>query len=211
MAWLDRDANLLALVSCAPEPGAPLRALLSDERLHGHLSQLVRALREMTTKPLALTIHSPQRWLSELYRRTCANQVEPNEDEIEDAAGDVSRLLRALNDAGSDVLLLQEDPLPQARIGAWLDCYQSIVNTARHYRWDVGICLPGGALADIGELSFAIAPADGGPRALGLAVDREFWGGAPVPGATVGNQFLYATIPEDAQPQSVLERLKELR
>jgi hypothetical protein len=209
--WLERDAKLLALVRSTSEPGGPLRTLLSDDRLHSHLVHLLRALGATTDKPLALTIHSPRRWLVELYRRTFADQVEPNEDEIEDAAGDISRLLRALSDAGSDVLLLQEEHLPPARIGAWLDCYGSIVNVARHYRWDVGAYLPGGAPANIGELSFAIAPADGSVRTLGLAVDREFWEGAPAPGATVSDQFLYATIPVDAQPNSVLERLKELR
>jgi len=205
--WLERERALSQHACSVREPGAPLRTLLSDERFHRHLGELLEALRVSTRNPTALVIHSPQRWLRQSYWWAFAASPDLDEDVIEDAAGDISRMLRALSHIGTDALLLLEDAMPPARVGDLLSCYSSISNVARHYRWDAGICLPGGAPDDLKGLDFAVVPCEGATEAIPNA---SFWKASVSLPLETGS-FLYAVVPEDADPQEVLERLRALR
>ncbi|MDB6100232.1 MAG: hypothetical protein JWO52_231 [Gammaproteobacteria bacterium] len=195
------------VIQAQGQPGAPLRSLVSNAGFQAHLRELLRALRAMTSKPLALTMASPRKWVIDTYLRAFSQAVEPDEDVADDAAADIAQLLRTLSDGGVDTVLLREDTVAASQASTWLNCYGSVFNVAHHYRWDVGVLLPGGAPANIPGVDFFIAPRD----ALGLSLDPQFWRGGPPPADTSGPGFIFGEIPADAQPHAVLDRLGKLR
>ncbi|MDB6087896.1 MAG: hypothetical protein JWN85_680 [Gammaproteobacteria bacterium] len=211
---LNPDVAVLDLLALAkgwsPAPGAPpndsgLRTVLGNEQFAAYARDLLRALRVSTDKPLALDMPSPRKWLT-ICPGLGAGEGVAEDDMIEDLAGETARFLRLQGDAGLDVILLHEDDVPAAQIGPLLACYKSLVNTARHFRWDLGVHLPHAHPAPVKHFDFVIAPRD----AAGIELLEAFWQGEDAPPATPGS-FYYAEIPESAQPSEVLERLRSLR
>jgi hypothetical protein len=196
-AWAAAHTNALAGHSTAR-----LRTLLCDKQLHDHLRELLHALRAATSKPLALSLLSPLRWLTEL---DASGSIDYDEDAIEDAAADLSQLLRALSDGELDAILIREDCIPVPEALRRLSCYGSLLNIARHYRWDVGILLPGGAPASLPGVDFIVAP----ENAAGVLLDQSFWRGGTANLTQAG--FVFAEIPADADARQVLEQLGKLR
>ena len=211
IAVLDMTAAALAWAAACPnvlagqtDAAGRLRALLCDQGLQTHLRELLQALRAVTSKPLALSMFSPQRWLEEL---DVSGSSDHGEDAVEDAAADMSRSLRALSEGGLDAILIREGHIPVSQVFGRLSCYGSLINVARHYRWDVGILLPGGAPASCPGVDFIVAPAD----AVGLLLDPSFWRGGPPPENLTQAGFVFAEIPPDADAREVLEQLGKLR
>ena len=91
-----------------------------------------------------------------------------------------------------------------------LALYQPVLNIAAHYRWAVGLSAPAG-FRDGGSagLSFVVADAAIPGVASGCIVPADYWSGAAAP-LCPESGFRYATIPADAQPESVLQRLSGL-
>lgn len=201
LAWANARPGMLAELADA---GPRLHTLLCDQGLQALLRELLQALRAVTGKPLALSMPSPRRWLAEL---DVSGSSHPDEDALEDAAADVSQLLRALSEGGVDVMLMREECVPVSQAVSWLSCYGSLVNVARHYRWDVGIHLPGGAPASSPGVDFFVAPG----AALGLSLDPSFWRGIPPPEDSMRAGFVFGEIPADADPREILNQLAKLR
>lgn len=113
--------------------------------------------------------------------------------------------LRSFGDSGVDVLLLEEDADSAPCGPGEIDWYGSTVNVARHYGWDVGLQTPK-RIGGEGGLDFIVGP--GSTRCT--EVDPSFWSEGVAPDTPAGG-FRYARIPLDAQPQTVLDRLRLLR
>jgi hypothetical protein len=201
LAWTDARPTVLAGQT---EAAGRLRALLCDQGLQAHLRELLQALRALTSKPLALSLISPQRWLTDL---DVSGARDHGEDAVEDAAADMSQSLRALSEGGLDAILIREDRIPVSHVLGRLSCYGSLINVARHYRWDVGILLPSGAPASCPGVDFIVAPGD----VAGLLLDPSFWRGGPPPENLTQAGFVFAEIPADAEAREVLEQLGKLR
>jgi hypothetical protein len=201
LAWADARPGVLAGETDAAQR---LRALLCDRGLLTHLRELQQALRAVTSKPLAVSVFSPQRWLTEL---DVSRSGDPDEEVVEDAAADLSQSLRALSEGGLDAILIREDAVPVSQAVDRLSCYGSLINVARHYRWDVGIHLPGGAPASSPGVDFFVAPGD----ATGLSLDPSFWRGGSLPQELTRAGFVFGEIPADADAREVLEQLGKLR
>ena len=213
-AWLAAHAGLLAAMSAKRRAVFPLKTLLADEDLRAHLLELVRSIRgSFASSTVMLVLPSPRRWVSLAYGQALpGDAVEVGDDETDTASMYVADFLRGFGDCAVDGLLLQESTDSAPRSAAGIECYRSVINVAGHYRWDAGIGLPEapafeGPWAGIG---FALAPVAMTGVATGLMVRAGFWSGEAPPQRAAGG-FLYAEIPEAAQPEAVLDRLAALR
>lgn len=191
----------------------PLRVLLADEQFRSVAAGLANDLRAaFPDQPMALVSPSPRAWVT--LAHTLAHESSPDpeveDDDAEGASAYVADFLRLFGHCGLDVLLLHE---PAAGSGCELadPSYVPIANLSAHYRWDLGLRSPHGVVGDQPHgLSFAIAPAYVAvPFELGREVPQGVWSGEPV--SQVSGSFLFAEIPEDAVPESVLEGLGGLR
>lgn len=216
-ALLDANPDLRAAMKAKSRTSFPLRTLLGDETLREIATGLLTPLRASHEQPpLALLIPSPRRWLASAYQAAHGTPLDPevasDGDEIDGAAVYLADFLRCFAESRIDALLLLENPgeaPANAEQWAW---YDPIINTAGHYRWQIGVLDP----APLAPLSpgkgfdFCIAPtlAEGVPG--GLIVDPAFWQGAAAPSLGTG-QFRYAAIPAGATPEMVLQQLAKLR
>ena len=211
-AWLASHPALREAMAGKSRATYPLKILLAEEPLRAHLVDLARGLRAgVAGVPLALVLPSPRAWVELSYQQAHGKLVEAGEDEADSASVYMADFLRVFGEAGVDALLLQEAEGFAPAAAQDFDCYQSVLNVAAHYRWDVGLQLAGveefcGSLPE--GCSFAIAPKPLNGKPTAVPPPESFWTATAPP--TMG-AFRYARIPVDAQPESVLERLAALR
>jgi hypothetical protein len=208
------DEDLLAEMRAKKRMVAPLRTLLGDARLRSIAIDAAQALcGTLNSKPLVASIPSPRRWISDAYAWAHGSSTaDVGAEEVDSAAVYVAEFLRGLAAAGIDALLLEErvgDEPASANEIAW---YQPVINVCKHYRWDLGLKLAGGAefRGEAGDMAFIIAPRPPGGTVPGVATPASFWADESPPAVPVGG-FRFAQIPADANPEYVLQRLKTLR
>ena len=214
-AWLNTHAELTAAMAAKSRAVFALKTLLADEPLRAHLAELARVLRAGLPKlPLLLAIPSPKLWVVQAHAQAHGgNAVEVDADTVDSAAAYIADFLRVFADSGLDGLVLEETAASEPAGADDLALYQPLFNVAAHYRWDVGLRLPGeGRYGYEGAAGLAFAL---GARVLpglvtGVAVPSGYWSGGDVPARAEGG-FRYAEIPAEANPESVLERLAALR
>jgi hypothetical protein len=212
-AWLEAHPELRETMAAKTRAVHPLKILLSDEALRAHLVELTRGLRSGVGGVLALTMPSPRAWVGLAYQQAHGEVVNVGEDEADSGSVYIADFLRAFGETGLDALLLQEFGEPQPVSSEELRAYQAVFNVAAHYRWDVGLRVP--KLTQFSgdaplPLAFVVA-AESAPVGLpyGAALAAEFWTDAAQP-AAADVDFLFAEIPEDAEPELVLDRLSGL-
>lgn len=212
--WISAHAELRQSMAARRKAGYPLKVLLGDEALRGHLRELVEGVRaSFPATPLALTCAAPGAWLAQTCRDAFGDDaaVDIDDDAVDSASVHIADFLRVFGQSGIDILLLDdaagEVPVSAAR----LELYRPVFNVCGHYRWEAGLLAPDGFADGVpGDLTFTItrAPAADG-RGL-VAVPESFWeeggGGDDHPG-----KRLYVGIPPDGKPELVLRRLSELR
>lgn len=209
-AWLAAHPALADAMKMKRRAVWPLKTLLADSALRLHVEELLGALRiSYKQMPLALVLPSPRRWLAEACIAAHGVMPEIGEDEIDSAAMYLAGFLRAFGDTGLDAVLLEEDARSEPRALVEVGWYQPVLNVAAHFRWDAGLRLPvaadypGGAAG----LDFIFAPHAIAGQPSGIVPGDGFWYGEAVSAA----DFFLAAIPEDAKPETVLERLVLLR
>ena len=212
--WLSAHAELKLAMGAKRRAVYPLKTLLADADFRAYLTELSRAMRPSFAKqPLFLVLPSPRLWLIQAATRALPGEsVEVDADAVDSAAAYIADFLREFADCGIDGLLLQESAESEPASMEDLQLYQPVFNVASHYRWELGLALPA-ATHDfaLGEgPGFAVSPRNVSAKILGLMVPGGFWGGAAAPQWPAGG-FLYAEIPADARPESVLDRLSALR
>lgn len=200
-AWVAARPALRETMAAKKRAVFPLKTLLADEDLRAHLVELARGLRAcFPDLPLALACPSPREWVAQAYRMAHGEDTEVGDDEADSAAVYLADFLRCFGEAGVDVLLLQESTGSEPADATGLDLYQPALNVAAHYRWETGLLAPAGrCAAGTTGLGFVV-----GPDAI---LPPDSWNAA----MTAGRGLRYAVIPADAQPETVLQRLKELR
>ncbi|MDB5986882.1 MAG: hypothetical protein JWR16_1935 [Nevskia sp.] len=213
-AWLAAHPELAKAMGEKKRALFPLKALLADAALRAHLVDLLGSLRSSFGKlPMALVLPSPRRWIALAYAQAngSADGIDIGADEVDSASVYVADFLRAFGEIGINALLLEEAADNQPSV-AELEWYQPVINVAAHYRWDVGLRLPGAA-ADLGKgggLGFVIATAPIAGVPTGVAAAPAFWTGAAAPACPAGG-FRFAEVPADANPEKVLDLLGALR
>lgn len=184
-----------------------LRVVLSDEHVREASTGLARALRAVFPQALlALNLPMPRKAI-ELARQVASGAPEAptiGEDEIDTAAPYLADFLRDFGDAGVELLLLEAFGAGDANDLPWC---APILNTARHYGWDLGLSTrePGAAGASTGidfvvERTVAGSPDDLEPRPV------------LVPGISAAEgRFDYLSVPREAAPERVLGALRRCR
>lgn len=198
--------EVLLASSTSRRTTGPLEALLGAEALRRHLAEVVQGLRQSVGLSVALVMPSPRAWPGIAYRNAFGTTTAVDDDETDEASVCIASFLRGFAEAGVDVLLLVDDQDTRPRDANAVDLYQSVLNVARHYRWDVGLKSPEVPAGDTG-LDFMIAP----KGAVGVDLGAAFWDVDSQVPAIVPNGFRYARVPEDAAPERVIARLEAVR
>ena len=216
-SWLLRDG---ATLEAARRPTSELKQILGDDGLRDGLLAILATLGDLARGcgGVALTLPSPRRWVRLCVERTGGDLGENlDEDNVEMCAMYVADFLRTFAESGVSTILLEEDGDPGADPS---ELYQPVYNVASGYQWDVALLVPGGLATDpnVGNLAACIVDpdqfdtlsADSGAR--GTAIPAKYWSGKSAKsGVPVNSEITYVRIPEDANPEKVLERLAELR
>lgn len=216
-AWLSSNPILREAMKAKSRPGFPLRILLQDSQLRENVSGLLSPLRSSHgQKPLALVVPSPRRWLASAYQAAHGEALEAavasDADEIDGASVFLADFLRSFAESDIDALVLMENPDEAPASEDQLSWYDPVINTARHYRWQIGVLDPAPvAPLSLGDtIDFCIAPSLAAGTLGGLMLDVDFWQGGTVLPLGKG-QFRYAIIPLSANPETVLQQLARLR
>lgn len=214
-AWVQARPALREAMAGKKRAIVPARTLLADEGMRAQLVEMLRGLRAaFGGPPLVLALPSPRAWVGEAYRLAFGAdaEVEVGGDEADSCAVYVAEFLRSFGDSGVDAILLEESAGTEPASAEEIGWYQPVINLAGHYRWDIGLRLTSGE-AFSGETSgvqFVISPKSIAGAANGLALGDAFWTGEAAAAAPAGG-FRFATVPADAVPEKVLERLATLR
>lgn len=215
-SWLKRNPGLKAELGAKRKLSYPLRKLLEQEGARALLTEVIDAvvahLRGQT--PLILSMPSPRHWLQLANRAAGRDEVEVDDDGIEDAAMYLADLVRAVSGLPVGGVLLEEDWNEGAQGAVNVELYRPMINVAKHYRWPLALrvganpLLEGDALAEIDVFIGSGALPDAG-RAKGVDVSTSIW--SSVVPALAPQQFYFAEVPADAQPEQVLECLSRLK
>jgi len=214
IAWLDAYPELRVSMAARSRAVYPLRVLLADESFRSHIGNIVRALRSVVGDALlALALPSPRRAVAAAYETAFPDgpPAEVGEDETDAAAPYIADFLREFADVSVDALLLEEDASSEPASSVEVAWYQTVFNVTAHYRWDVGLRVPGERYpSSAAGPAFVIAPRPQPGALAGLELSPDFWEGAEPPPLSESG-FRFAVIPARAQPEFVLERLALLR
>jgi len=214
-AWLVNDAQLRAAAGAKTRVNFPLKTLLAAADLRRHLAEIIAGLSSSFPKlAVALVCPSPRAWLSDAYHGVFGEpaQVEVGEDEVDAATLHCADFLREFGGSGIDTVLLEESAQSEPATSAEIEWYRSVLNVGTHYRWDMGLRIPGDRLTgdDPAGFSYMIGPRSFGTPCFGRVVGDDFWRGDD-PDQSLPYDFRYSRIPTDIKPEIVLDRLATLR
>lgn len=208
VAWLEAHPALVASLGARRRPLYPLKTLLADGELRAHLTELIRALRGVSSDlPLALSFRLPGALAADVFQLALGESCEIEDDDADSASVYIADLLRAFGELGIDGLLMGRlSDVSDAPLDAFC---QPILNLAAHYRWEIGRLQPPQHPVD--GLSFVVTSASTNNAVpTGTVIDAAFWRDeqtlAPASGA-----FRYVEIPTTLAPELVLSKLDVLR
>lgn len=196
-AHLARHPHMKGAMTARARTSFPLKTLLGDAGLRVAVTALCDATADARRKrPLALTIASPLHLLDMAHRFAHGRPLpQTSEDDCERAAVYLTDFLGSLGQPpGAFVLLVDRDG--EAASPTYRHALGPLSNLARHMRWHLALATRA-AITDpmSADLVFTPTGLDGVWSTTGL--DAE-------PVATA----LYVEIPADADPETVLARLR---
>lgn len=188
---------LMSSLSARSRTGYALKTLLADEKTAAAAVELASVVSQTSAAPLVLQIPSPMRWLALTHQLSGAGSVaDLDVDRAENAAIFVADWLRRLSKLPVSMLLLDErwtgtDELPLVDAMA----YAPVSNVTDNYRW---------ALARRMQDSLDTF----GSTVVGTVVPLDYWRSEAA--SAPSGDFLFAEIPADAVPETVLSQLAKL-
>ncbi|OUM87291.1 MAG: hypothetical protein BAA01_09910 [Bacillus thermozeamaize] len=205
-----------------------LRKVMALEEPKEILSEVLTGMNSLfPATPIVLYVDAPRKWVKQmraldfLQLKDVQYGGEVSVDDQDAVAMILADGLRAF--AGQPVtgVVLRETE-PPAVVAEYVTLYQPIWNLADHYKWLKGIQLPSTpdmqwSLGDMVHFALfpeatleqvAAASSEGMP--VGGGLNSAFWTSdvEPVPS---GVPLTFGSIPADAEPERVLERLSRLR
>ena len=118
--------------------------------------------------------------------------------------------LRNFSDCGLGGLLLIDPMSGGPACDAELERYRPVMNVAENYRWQLALLGTASAFRPNADHPSLYAIADLSADTAGAIPGEHFWSTGELPG-DARPLFWYVEVPEDAVPESVLERLETLR
>jgi len=188
---------LKSSLSARSRTGYALKTLLADENTAGAALELASIVAQTSAAPLVLQIPSPMLWLALTHQLSAAGTVaDLDVDRAENAAIYVADWLRRLSLLPVSMLLLDErwpgtGDLPLVDAAA----YAPVSNVTGNYRW---------ALARRTRDGVEIL----GSAVTGTVVPQDYWLSDAT--SAPSGDFLFAEIPADAVPETVLSQLAKL-
>jgi hypothetical protein len=206
------DPELRAAMGLRSRAGYALRTLLADDTVRTAAVDAVGAVSGGGAgTPVVLSMPSPARWLTISSDLAGQPAEPPDADRADTAAMYVADYLRVFGTSGVDGLLLDEGPVVAPELVP-ADAYRPVLNVAEHYGWPVLISTPAaaawpsGAVAGVAGWIGTAPPQPAGPT-WGWYAGDDFWAGADAP---TGAGLVFAVVPEQADPDSVMARVRAL-
>jgi len=200
-SWLARHPELATEMGSKRRATYPLRRMLEEDGPRALLDEVAEAVGAhlQGQVPLVLSMPAPGAWLAEA-QQVAGREASVDADTTEDAAMYVADFIRCVAQRPVGGLLIEEGETPGPA-----DRYGPLLNAARHYRWSVvghGVAPQDAARFDavIGE----------GDNVTGRDISATLFAGGELPKAGRA-QFLYAQVPVDHPPESVLDAVAQLQ
>ena len=149
-SWLANDAPLRAASGAKTRANFPLKTMLAAADLRRHLAEIIVGLRSsFPMLAVALVCPSPRAWVGDAYHWAFgdAAEIEVGEDEVDAATLHSADFLREFGGSGIDTVLLEESAQSEPATTVEIEWYRSVLNVGTHYRWDMGLRLPGDRFA----------------------------------------------------------------
>jgi hypothetical protein len=198
-AYLERNPGMKKSMTYRARPTYPLKALLGDAGLRSTIARLCETTADARKRrPLALAISAPLALLNMAQSFATGRppqQVE--EDDCERAAVYMTDFLGALGQPpGTFVLLV--DGKGEAASPAYRHALKPLSNLTQHMRWHLALATQAPITDPMSaELVFTPAGLDG------------VWSSFPC--GRDGAAALYAVVPADCEPETVLKTIATLR
>jgi hypothetical protein len=222
-AWLVQDPALRLAMGSRSRVNFPLKTLLASAPLRQHLIEMLIGMRSsFPGLTLALVCPSPRAWVIEAYRRAFepAAAIAVGEDEVDAATLHCADFFREFATASVDSVLLEESNGEEPKDASELEWYRAVLNVGAHYRWDMGLHLPGTRFAgDLGDaaardggggFAFVIASRAFDAPCVGRIIPEQFWSSGAADTLPHAD-FRFSKIPLGIPPEVILDRLSAAR
>lgn len=218
--WMKEDSEAIPSMAGKRRVTVALKAMLEAYAPRELLAEVITALGNNygDTAPLVLTIPSPRSLLIKAHQAANGELADVDEMKVDTAAMYLADFLRYFSETNLSGVLLMEDAELLPSSSEELSWYQPIYNVAKHYRWTTGLYLPSKDVAFSApeDVDIVIFPSGsetqdaGGCGVSGVEITEALWSDSQAPVAA-GGGFYYFSIPDDAQPEAVLETLSALK
>lgn len=208
-SWLEANPAALSEMSGKKRIRVALKRLLGMEEQRGAIREIVSALCDSCAEPVVLVLPPNGELINWANNRANgAEPVEIGEIDIDSVSVYLADFMRAFS--GLDIAaVLVELPQGTAINPDLLDLYSPIVNVARHYHWALGMATLGGVVEDPEQLLQFVVSDAAASGVTGLVQSGALWREGLINWQPP--HFVYASVPQDMEPELVLERLAEIR
>ncbi|WP_147535167.1 hypothetical protein [Bacillus marasmi] len=200
-----------------------MKNILAQEKPKSLITEIINGLKSLSKKPVVISIDSPQKWLQEASKSVKGEgEISLSLDEIERASMYIAEFLRSFSTLNISAIVIKESENTIFTHDELLERYQPITNVAKHYKWSLGLqmdtCLNPTEIRKlvdfclISSLTFPELTSlweEG--QAIGGGLDQRFWEGQIQTGTIPKTGLLFGKIPADAEPETVLSQIQNLR
>ncbi len=210
------------------KPTFVCKKILTEEEPLQVLLEVTNGLKNLYPEqlPLVLVLSSPGQWLRLIQNHLSEEKATSFDSEaIESVAIYLADFLRHFSTSGISAILFEDQDDELVCLNEWGELVQPVINVGKHYQWSTGIRLKSDVAEDVlqslSSLDFILF-ADASPSAIhslwqqGLAhigggLNENFWNQGEIFPSSDSRGLAFGTIPAMAQPEKVLERLREFR
>ncbi len=217
-SWLRSHPTLLHTMGDKRRLGYALRTMLAEQGAREQLKEIIDALCESyCDKPVVLAIPSPKKWIASAYcDAKDIDAVDISWDDAESASMYVADFLRSFSGCDISGVLIRDNTDQGPASDAEVARYQPVLNVAEHYRWQSILegCPQNYVPNPNTGISFSLRGRQqsqhSSPPFTALKLSAQDWTQHPQ-SMEPGNACCYVCIPADAIPETVLEKLTQLR
>lgn len=208
-AWLNANQGVLSEMGGKKRIRYALRKLLAMDSHRTLIREIVSGLCQSVSQPLVLVLPANGHlinWANQMANSApVADISDVDVDTVSVYLADYLRNFNGLDVAG----VLVQVPDGTAINPEFLELYSPIVNVAKHYHWTLGMQVSAGTVSDPDETLQFVITDEAQQVSTGVIQKDSFWSGEEAHWRSPG--FVYAEVPEDLDPEQVLERLSTLR